>query len=408
MEVNMIIKLHQKHLDKYKKRYPLLFKEALMGAHQLDQVEEGTLLKLVDTNNKFIATAYYGIQNKGLGWVLSNRESERIDELFFTRKIYQSIEKRLGLYNNPKTNCFRVFNGEGDGIGGLTIDYFNGYYLINYYSKGIYHFKALIEKALSKSVEYDAIYEKMRFSEDGDETPNDGFVMGKPAAFPILVRENDVQFAIYFNDGAMVGLFLDQRDVRRAIRHQYAKGKVVLNTFAYTGAFSVFAALGGAKQVYSVDLANRTSERITENYQLNDVNPESHPVIIEDIFNYFKFAQKKNLKYDLVILDPPSFAKSKQFTFSAEKDYPELLADAIRITEPGGIIIASTNAASFDMAKFKQLIGKGFNLARARFEIVETFKQPRDFKYNHAYPEGNYLKVLAIRVEKPKLKTPSL
>jgi 23S rRNA (cytosine1962-C5)-methyltransferase len=402
----MIIKLHQKHLDKYKKRYPLLFKEALMGAHQLEQgVEEGTLIKLVDTNNKFVATAYYGIQNRGIGWVLSNREGEKIDALFFTRKIYQSIEKRLGLYNNPKTNCFRVFNGEGDGIGGLTIDYFNGYYLINYYSKGIYHFKPFIEEALSKSVEYDAIYEKTRFSEDDAEDAGDGFVMGKPAEFPIVVRENDVQFAIYFNDGAMVGLFMDQRDVRRAIRHQYAKGKTVLNTFAYTGAFSVFAALGGAKQVYSVDLANRTSERVAENFKLNSVDPDQHPVIIEDVFNYFKFAQKKQLKYDLVILDPPSFAKSKHFTFSAEKDYPELLAEAIRITEPGGIIIASTNAANFDMEKFKQLIGKGFNLARARFEITETFQQPRDFKYNHTYPEGQYLKVLALRIEKPKLKT---
>lgn len=401
----MILKINGKHLDKYKQNYPLLFKEAVLGFHQLEAegIEEGTLLKLVDTGNQFIATAYYGIQNKGIGWILSKREKEKIDLQFFLRKIYSALEKRMGLFNNPKTNCFRVFNGEGDGIGGLTIDFFNGYYLINYYSKGIYHFKDLIQEALSKSVEFDAIYEKKRFDDMDLEIENeDGFVLGSPATFPIIVRENDVNFAIYFNDGAMVGIFMDQRDVRRAIKHKYAKGKTVLNTFAYTGAFSVFAALGGAKQVYSVDLANRTTERVEENFKLNNLSIEDHPVVIEDCFNYFKFAQKKDLKYDLVILDPPSFAKSKHTIFSAEKDYPELLAEAIRVTTPGGVIIASTNAANFDMDKFKVLIGRGFNLAKKRFEIIEVFAQPRDYKTHHEYPESQYLKVVAIRLEAPK------
>jgi len=398
----MILKLHAKHVGKYKKNYPLLFKEALIGAHLLEAnpPKEGQLLKLVDEHNHYIATAYYGLQNKGIGWVLSRDEKEKINPLFFKKKIYIAFEKRLGLYNNPKTNCFRVFNGEGDGIGGLSIDFLNGYYLINWYSEGIYHFRDEILDAIKTSAEFDGIYEKLRF--DAEATSEDGFVMGTPAPTPLLVKENDVTFAIRFDEGAMVGIFLDQRDVRRQLKYKYSKGKTVLNTFAYTGAFSVFAALGGAKQVFSVDLANRTTERVTENFNLNKIDPEKHPVIIDDVFNYFNFAKKKDLKYDVVILDPPSFAKSKDFTFSAEKDYPALLAEAIRVTSEGGVIVASNNSSTIDLEKFKQIIGRGFNLAKARFQILEIYQLPKDFRTHSHYPESEYLKVVFIRLEPKK------
>ena len=393
------IKLHDKHVEKFKEKYPLIFKESVVGYQLLEtsDIEEGQLLKLTDSKGKFVATGYYGLQNKGLGWVLTNNEREKIDDTFFLKKLYQSIEKRLGLYNNPKTTAFRVFNGEGDGIGGLTIDFFAGSYLINYYSKGIYAFKNQIEKALKQSVEYDAIYEKCRF-EDHEEV-NDGFVAGKPLTFPITVLENGVKLSVFFNEGGMVGVFLDQREIRKAIRNQYAKGKTVLNTFSYTGAFSTFAAIGGAKSVTSVDLANRSLEHTLKNYELNHIAPENHPILVEDVFHYFKFAQKKGLIFDLVILDPPSYAKSKDFTFSAEKDYPTLLADAIKITSPKGIIIASNNSSNITLDKFKQLIGKGFNLANKRFKILEVHQLPKDFRTHFKYEESNYLKVLFIQID---------
>ena len=393
------IKLHDKHVEKFKEKYPLIFKESVVGYQLLEtsDIEEGQLLKLTDSKGKFVATGYYGLQNKGLGWVLTNNEREKIDDPFFLKKLYQSIEKRLGLYNNPKTTAFRVFNGEGDGIGGLTIDFFAGSYLINYYSKGIYAFKNQIEKALKQSVEYDAIYEKCRF-EDHEEV-NDGFVAGKPLTFPITVLENGVKLSVFFNEGGMVGVFLDQREISKAIRNQYAKGKTVLNTFSYTGAFSTFAAIGGAKSVTSVDLANRSLEHTLKNYELNHIAPENHPILLEDVFHYFKIAQKKGLIFDLVILDPPSYAKSKDFTFSAEKDYPTLLADAIKITSPKGIIIASNNSSNITLDKFKQLIGKGFNLANKRFKILEVHQLPKDFRTHFKYEESNYLKVLFIQID---------
>ena len=128
------VKLHEKHVDKYKNQYPLIFKEAIIGFQMLESsgTPEGSLLKLVDERGRYVATGYLGKQNKGLGWVLTRNEKEKIDTLFFQKKIYQAIEKRLGLYSNPKTTAFRVFNGEGDGIGGFTIDFYGGTYLINW------------------------------------------------------------------------------------------------------------------------------------------------------------------------------------------------------------------------------------------------------------------------------------
>lgn len=395
------VKLHEKHVEKYKNQYPLIFKEALLGYQMLEtsQLEEGTILKLTDERGRYVATGYYGKQNKGLGWVLSKNEKENFDLAFFQRKIYQALEKRLGLYNNPKTTAFRVFNGEGDGIGGLTIDFYGGYYLINWYSLGIYKFKSLIVEALKKSVEYDGIYEKIRF--DGQETEHkDGFITGKEATFPLVIKENGVNLSIFFDEGAMVGLFLDQREVRKAIRNQYAKGKTVLNTFSYTGAFSVFAALGGAKSTTSVDLANRSLHHTQKNFELNQIKTDQNTILVEDVFHYFKFALKKQLSYDLVILDPPSYAKSKDFIFSAEKDYPALLSDAIHITRNNGIIVASNNSSNITLEKFKQIIGRGFNQAQAKFEILELHQLPKDFRPHHLYEESNYLKVAFIKVLK--------
>ena len=394
--------IQDKHLEKYKEGYPLLFKEAFIGNHifESDLLTEGMLLKLKDTKGKFVATGYYGIQNKGLGWVLTKNEKTAIDLNFFKRKIYQAFEKRIGLYNNPKTNAFRVFNGEGDGIGGVHIDFFAGTYLISYYSAGIYAFKDLIVEALKQTAEYDAIYEKKRFDDASEASDEDGFIAGKPIDFPLVVRENGVNLNVYLNDGGMAGFFMDQREVRKALRDRYAKNKTVLNTFSYTGAFTVFAAIGGAKKTISVDLASRSYERTLENFKVNTIDSEKHDILVEDVFHYFKKAHKSHDQFDVVILDPPSFAKSKDFTFSASKDYPDLLNNAIRITKNEGLIIASNNTSTLDLAKFKQLIGRGFNLADARFEIIETHQLPKDFRTNRHYEYSNYLKVLFIRVKK--------
>ena len=393
-EIDLIVK--SEFTRDYRDGYPLISKESVVNWD--DVKEEGSVINLVDEKGKFILKAYHGVQNKGYGWALSTNIDEKIDTLFFTKKIKSALEYRKDYYSDESTTAFRVFNGEGDGIGGLTIDYFDGFYLLTWYSLGIYKFKSNILEALKNSVEYKGIYQKKRFDSKGQYLGDENdFICGDEAQAPILVKENGINFAIYLDDGAMVGLFLDQKDVRKTIRDKYAKGKSMLNTFSYTGAFSVAAALGGSTKTTSVDLAKRSLKKTSQQFEVNNIDSNYQDIIVEDVFNYFKYALKKKLLFDLVVLDPPSFARSKKRTFSASKDYVNLLKEAIQITKKGGIIVASTNAANFSMMTFSDFIAKAFKELNGKYEIKERFSLPKDFRVLKKFPEGNYLKVVFIK-----------
>ncbi|HEX9026592.1 MAG TPA: class I SAM-dependent rRNA methyltransferase [Clostridium sp.] len=390
-----ILTVKKEFVNKYKKGYPIILEEALENIENLK--DEGQIISLVDEKKTFLGKGYYGKQNKGCGWILSNSKNSNLDDKFFYDKIRNAFSKRIKLYHLRDTSAFRVFNGEGDGIGGLTIDYFDEYYLITWYSKGIYTFKESIIKAIKALVSFYGIYEKKRFEENGMVVDEDSYMCGKKASEPLVVKENGVNFAIYLNVGAMVGVFLDQKDVRKSIRDKYSRGKRVLNTFSYTGAFSMAAAKGGAITT-SVDLASRSLEKTTENFTINNIEAVKHEIIVEDVFLYFKRAKKEELKFDMVILDPPSFATSKDNRFSAAKDYKDLVKSAIEITEEEGVIIASTNCATFNMIKFKKFIDEAFKECNKNYEILEEHTLPEDFVVTDKFPEGNYLKVVFVRM----------
>ena len=392
--MNLTVKAE--YINNYKSGYPLISKESIVDWSKLKN--EGTIINLLDAKKKFIAKGYYGIQNKGFGWVLSSKSDENIDISYFSEKIKSALKYREEFFNDENTTAFRVFNGEGDGVGGLTIDYFDGYYLLTWYSIGIYELKENILEALKQSVDYKGIYQKKRFDSKGKYLDDaDDFICGVRAPEPLIVRENGANFAIYLDDGAMVGVFLDQKDVRKTIRDKYAKDKTVLNTFSYTGAFSVFAALGGASKTTSVDLAKRSLPKTQEQFSVNEVDVKSQDIIVEDVFNYFKYAVRKKLTFDLVVLDPPSFARSKKHTFSASKDYVKLLKEAIEITSKNGIIVASTNSANFSMMTFRDFIKRAFKELNGKFKVEESFSLPKDFRVNPKFKEGDYLKVVFIR-----------
>ncbi|MBD8069527.1 class I SAM-dependent rRNA methyltransferase [Bacillus sp. PS06] len=395
--MNKIVSLKVKpaHIKSLKAGSPLIKKEAVVNMG--DVKVEGTIINLVDEKNQFIAKGYYGKQNKGIGWVLSREQKEEIDQPFFEKKLKAALAYRDSYFTDNDTTAFRVFNGEGDGIGGFTIDYFDGYYLISWYSEGIYYFKDHVIQSLSNLVDFKGIYEKKRFAEKGTYIEDDDFIGGERAEFPLIVKENGINFAVYLNESAMVGVFLDQKDVRKTIRDKYAKGKRVLNTFSYTGAFSVAAALGGASKTTSVDLANRSKSKTIEQFSVNGIDYESQDIIVEDVFNYFKYAVRRKAMFDMVILDPPSFARSKKNTFSAGKDYPDLLEKAIAITEKNGIIVASSNCSTFDMDRFKSFIEKAFRQTGQKYKLLEEFSLPSDFKTIKEFKEGNYLKVVFIK-----------
>jgi 23S rRNA (cytosine1962-C5)-methyltransferase len=395
MSKGIRLNVASKYKRNFQSGYPLVTEESVQRLPK--GIEEGAIIELVDENNRFIGKGYYGKQNKGRGWVLTNNQQETIDEMFFAKKLKAALERRADLFNDPNTTAFRVFNGEGDGIGGLTIDYYDGFYVMSWYSEGIYTFKEVVVQALMKTADVKGLYEKKRFAVKGTYIEDDDFVAGERASFPLMVKENGINFPIYLNEGAMVGVFLDQRHVRKTIRDKYAEGKTVLNTFSYTGAFSVAAALGGASKTTSVDLANRSKSKTIEMFSVNSIDYEAQDIIVEDVFNYFKYAVRKQLKFEMVILDPPSFARSKKHTFSARKDYPELLAQAIQITEKNGIIVASSNCSTFNMKKFKDFIKKAFQQTGGSYKILEEFTLPEDFRTIKEFKEGDYLKVAFIQ-----------
>ncbi|MEK3856077.1 class I SAM-dependent rRNA methyltransferase [Cytobacillus sp. FSL H8-0458] len=384
-----------KYKNSFRNGYPLVTEESVQRIPK--GIEEGAVIELADESGRFIGKGYYGKQNKGRGWILSRNPQETFGEAFFAKKFQEALRRREALFHDPDTTAFRAFNGEGDGIGGITIDYYDGFYVISWYSEGIYTFRDTVIQAFMNSADVKGLYEKKRFAVKGTYIEDDDFAAGERASFPLMVKENGISFPIYLNDGAMVGVFLDQRHVRKTIRDKYAEGKTVLNTFSYTGAFSAAAALGGAVKTTSVDLANRSKSKTIEMFSVNGIDFEAQDIIVEDVFNYFKYAVRKQLTFDMVILDPPSFARSKKHTFSARKDYPELLAQAIQITEKNGIIVASSNCSTFSMKKFKDFIKKAFAQTGDRYKILEEFTLPEDFRTIKEFKEGDYLKVAFIQ-----------
>ena len=393
-EIDVVVK--KAFEKKLQSGYPLLLEEFLQNPPK--DIKEGSTLNLYTSKKVFIAKAYYGKQNKGIGWIVTYKKKQAIDQTLFYQKIKEAIEYRESFFNDSNTTAFRLFNDEGDGIGGLTIDYFDGYYLITWYSLGIYAFKDAILKALQSLSDYKGIYHKRRFDTKGQYLQSSSdFLCGSRAPEPLIVKENGINFAIYLDDGAMVGVFLDQREVRDTLKKHYAKGKSLLNTFSYTGAFSVAAALGGAVETTSVDLAKRSLAKTKEQFTINNIDLSRHKIVVADVFDNFKFAKKKGLSYDIVVVDPPSFARSKKRVFSASKDYTKLLKEVIAITNKDGVIVASTNAANVSPAKFKSFVDRAFSDLGIAYTIEQSFALPKDFRVSPTFPEGNYLKVLFIR-----------
>ncbi|MBC6296300.1 class I SAM-dependent rRNA methyltransferase [Listeria sp. FSL L7-1517] len=394
MKNSIKIKIFPKFTKGYKEGYPLILKERMEKWPK--EIEEGDELELIDTSGKFVARGYHGKQNKGDGWLFTWDKKEQLDETFLTNLITTARDKRQFLFADDSTTAFRIFNGEGDGFGGFTADYYDGFLVIQWYSIGVYSFQKMILDIFMSLPEIKGIYEKRRFQED----TKDDFVAGQKANFPLIIKENGINYATYLDDGWMTGIFLDQRDVRRRISEDYAISKNVLNTFSYTGAFSVAALFGGASKTTSVDVAGRSLSKTKEQLEVNGLDPATQNIIVEDVFHYFKYALRKQLTFDLVIVDPPSFARTKKVTFRAAKDYPNLLREIIDITATGGTIIASTNYAGFGMKAFKKMIATAFESTERTYKITESHSLPADFTIDKNFPEGNYLKVLFLTLDR--------
>ena len=368
----------------------------LLEASDLENVNlKDQEVEVHSQDGNFLGTAYLSQQNKGLGWFVST-DKITFNQAFFETLFRQAKEKRSAYYQDELTTAFRLFNQEGDGFGGLTVDLYGDYVVFSWYNSYVYQIRKVILEAFSQIFpEVLGTYEKIRFKGLDYESAH---VYGQEAPDFFTVLENGVLYQVFMNDGLMTGIFLDQHEVRGSLVDGLAMGKSLLNMFSYTAAFSVAAAMGGASQTTSVDLAKRSRELSQAHFQANGISTDDHRFIVMDVFEYFKYAKRKDLTYDVIVLDPPSFARNKKQTFSVAKDYHKLISQSLEILNPGGIIIASTNAANVSRQKFTEQIDKGF--AGRSYQILNKYGLPADFAYNKKDESSNYLKVISMKVSK--------
>ena len=368
----------------------------LLEASDLENVNlKDQEVEVHSQDGNFVGTAYLSQQNKGLGWFIS-KDKVTFNQAFFETLFRQAKEQRKAYYQDDLTTAFRLFNQEGDGFGGLTVDLYGDYAVFSWYNSYVYQIRKAISEAFRQVFpEVLGTYEKIRFKGLDYESAH---IYGQDAPDFFTVLENGVLYQVFMNDGLMTGIFLDQHEVRGSLVDGLAMGKSLLNMFSYTAAFSVAAAMGGASQTTSVDLAKRSRELSQAHFQANGISTDEHRFVVMDVFEYFKYAKRKGLTYDVIVLDPPSFARNKKQTFSVAKDYHKLISQSLEILNPGGIIIASTNAANVSRQKFIEQIDKGF--AGRSYQILNKYGLPADFAYNKKDESSNYLKVISMKVSK--------
>ncbi|HFI0465372.1 TPA: class I SAM-dependent methyltransferase [Streptococcus suis] len=357
--------------------------------------DEDRLAVLYSESGTYLGQAYLSKQNKGIGW-LFGRSNQDLTMDFFVKLFVDAKQKRQHFYQSEMTNAFRLFNQDGDNFGGMTVDLYDEYAVFSWYNTFIYSVKEMIVAAFQRVFpEVRGAYEKIRFK---GLTFESAHLYGEEAPEYFTVLENGVHYQVFMNDGLMTGIFLDQHEVRGSLVDGLAAGKSLLNMFSYTAAFSIAAAMGGAGETTSVDLAKRSRELSKAHFKVNSLDLDNHHFVVMDVFEYFKYAKRKGLTYDVIVLDPPSFARNKKQTFSVAKDYHKLISQSLEILNTGGTIIASTNAANVSVEKFKRQIEKGFGVRKHRYKA--SYRLPADFVINKNDESSNYLKVFTIQVDK--------
>lgn len=374
------------------RRHPWVFSGAI--ARKDPEIKEGDLVEVFSNKNDYLCTGFYAAGSIAIRII--SFEHETINAQFWQHKISKAWQYRqhLGILNEH-TNVCRIFFGEGDGVPGLILDYYDGHVVLQVHSGGVYGFKQEIAEAIKHVLgkQLKSIYDKSAesLSKHHAEKTQNGFLYG--SAEPVTVKENNHLFKIDFINGQKTGFFIDQRDNRQLLSH-YSKNKIVLNTFCYTGGFSVYAAHGGAEIVESVDVSQPAIDLCEENINLNQLN--NHSSFVEDTFEYLK--DKKNA-YDVIVLDPPAFAKSRDSKHNAVIGYKRLNAMAMKLIKPNGIIFTFSCSGVVDKFLFYNTIAAAAFEAGRNIKILHYLNQPADHPVTPNFPEGEYLKGMVLFVE---------
>ncbi|MBA3680852.1 MAG: class I SAM-dependent rRNA methyltransferase [Bacteroidetes bacterium] len=376
------------------RKHPWVFSGAI--SKKDNNLADGDIVEVYSQQNQFLGMGYFS-NGGSISVRIISFEKTIIDENFWFEKINKAWQYRLHLnILNERTNVCRLFFGEGDGVPGLILDYYDGHVVLQAHSWGVYLQKenivAAIQKVLGNKLKsmYDKSAETLN-KHHAEKTKN-GFLVGEINE-DIIVKENDHLFKIDFINGQKTGFFIDQRDNRKLLG-DYSKDKTVLNTFCYTGGFSVYAAAAGANIVHSVDSSQSAIDLCDKNIELNNV--KNHESFAMDTFEFLK--GKQNV-YDVIVLDPPAFAKSRDSKHNAVIGYKRLNALAIKLIKPNGIIFTYSCSGVVDKYLFYNTITAAAIEAGRNVKVLHYMIQPADHPVTPYFAEGEYLKGMVLWVE---------
>ena len=375
--------------------HPWVFSGAIQGMER--KPEEGDLVEVYSSDNRFLAIGHYQIGSIAVR-VLSF-EKRPIDHQFWVDRIRSAYQLRciLGLANTPNNNTFRLIHGEGDALPGLVIDMYANTAVMQAHSVGMHKCRMEIAAAL-KEVVGDALQNIYYKSETtlpykADLNSENGYLLGQDV--DDIALENGLKFYVDWQKGQKTGFFVDQRENRKLLEH-YAKGRSVLNMFCYTGGFSFYAMRGGAKLVHSVDISAKAISLTNRNVELNFPGDLRHEAYAEDAFKYL---ERMGSNYDLIILDPPAFAKHKDVLRNALQGYRKLNAIAFEKIKPGGILFTFSCSQVVSKENFRLAVFSAAAQSKRNVRILHQLTQPADHPVNIYHPEGEYLKGLVLYVE---------
>jgi 23S rRNA (cytosine1962-C5)-methyltransferase len=373
------------------RRHPWIFS----GAIDLidEEIVDGDIVSVYDSRKRFLAIGHF--QNATIAVRIVSFEEREINQKFFTQKLGDAIQLRrnLGLFSSDNSIC-RLVHGEGDGLPGLIIDFYENVAVVQCHSIGMYHSLSFINKALQKNIaDLQAVYSKSSDTIHSKEIAQDSFLYGNTNV-PHIATERGIRFSIDWITGQKTGFFVDQRE-NRTLLGNYAKGKKILNTFCYSGGFSLSALHSGAKEVHSLDSSKKAIDLTDANISLNKFKGK-HKSIVADAMEYLKNIDNS---YDIIILDPPAFAKHRDKRHQAIQGYKRLNEMAIKAIKPGGIIFTFSCSQVVDKYLFTNTVIAAAINSRRNIRILEQLHQPADHPINAFHPEGEYLKGLVIQVD---------
>ncbi|MGC3977103.1 MAG: class I SAM-dependent rRNA methyltransferase [Paludibacteraceae bacterium] len=391
----VIIQLKPKKEESLLRFHPWVFSGAIQQI--LGKPQEGDLIEVQDSKKNFLAIGHYQVGSISVRVISFDKKN--IDTHFWKEKIRQAYKVRheLRLINPPINNTYRLVHGEGDNLPGLIIDVYHHTAVVQAHSVGMHHIRQTIADAIVTEIpEVSNVYYKSENTLPyyAPIEPKDEYLIGSEST-DLKAMENNLQFQVDWLRGQKTGFFVDQRG-NRALLEKYSKGKNVLNMFCYTGGFSVYALRGGAKLVHSVDSSAKAVELTDKNVAINFADENRHCSFAEDAF---KFLGKKKETYDLIILDPPAFAKHRDAVRNALKGYKRLNAKALEQIKPNGILFTFSCSQVISKDQFRLAVFSAAAETKRNVRILHQLTQPADHPINIYHPEGEYLKGLVLFVE---------